>query len=103
MLLSWMDVATGTLLTTRINCTLWHETDAYLGTPSPAKTALGLEKFYSGIFSAMITIFTFIEQKDKDATSCTAKGNFESCYKSYHFPFYLDEKQSKVYMFSKAT
>lgn len=76
---------------------------AYLRTPSPAKTALGLEKFYSGIFSAMITIFPFIEKKDKGATSCIAKGNFESCHKSYHFPFYLDEMQIKVYVFSKAT
>lgn len=42
-------------------------------------------------------------KKDNDVTGCTAKSGFESCHKSYHFSFHLDEMQSKVYVFSKAT
>lgn len=61
MLLSWMD-GVGTLLTIPVNCVLWHGTDTYLRTSSLAKKALGLEKFYSGIFSAAITIFPCSEQ-----------------------------------------
>lgn len=62
MLLSWMDAALGTLLTTHVNWDLWHGTDRYLRTSSQLKKALGVERFYSGFFFSIITIFPWIEQ-----------------------------------------
>lgn len=45
MLLSWMDAALGTLLTTRVDWDLWHGTDIYLRTSSQLKKHLGQRDF----------------------------------------------------------
>lgn len=52
----------GNFLTTHVNSVLWYGTDTYLGTSLQTKKALGIEKFYSGIFFAIITIFSYIEK-----------------------------------------
>ena len=45
MLLSWVDAALGTLLTTHANCDLWHGTDRYLRTSSQLKKHLAQRDF----------------------------------------------------------
>ena len=62
MLLSWIHAALGILLTIHVNYILRYGINTYLTISLLARKALGLQKFYSGMFSAIITIFPCVEQ-----------------------------------------
>lgn len=62
ILISWIHAALGILLTIHVNYILWYGINTYLTISLLARKALGLEKFYSGMFSAIITIFPCVEQ-----------------------------------------